>query len=465
MENKDTKERLERLNRVSDSEKALNEIMMMYFDDLDATISLAEQGNDMAQAKLGSWYHNGNGVSQDYEKAAHWYTLAARQDNTKAMNNLAVLYTKGQGVEKDVRKAIELFKKAAEQGGKVAQYNLADYYLTGNEYLKMDLKEGVRLLLRSAQQGYKPAIDYAMDYDRRNNIPELKRVYSDAFQWYKDAAAGGDTTAQKEYEDRLRTGSGTLEERISAIGEPPYDAEAEIPLSQMLKKHRNYSFEQRENIGYTCYNKFLSKPDIETFEKILITRYRKEYFHISDEADKLYARAVNENRFVSILNNNDMNNVEAVLAKPDPKPGFTRSKTFVIGAILLLPAVVPAVLAMFKNFGLWQFGLIFALSAFLFIRMKRPYGPLVQAQTEKKAAVDGFVAKYRYYINLMYNATNGSQKKPGNIVKRENGQINYVATYYSRCKILLDRYQRMEFTARTAKPKATRKPKDPRSRI
>ena len=65
MENKDRKERLERLNRVSDSEKALNEIMMMYFDDLDATLSLAEQGNDMAQAKLGSWYHNGNGVSQD----------------------------------------------------------------------------------------------------------------------------------------------------------------------------------------------------------------------------------------------------------------------------------------------------------------------------------------------------------------------------------------------------------------
>ena len=465
MENKDRKERLERLNRVSDSEKALNEIMMMYFDDLDATLSLAEQGNDMAQAKLGSWYHNGNGVSQDYEKAAHWYTLAARQDNTKAMNNLAVLYTKGQGVEKDVRKAIELFKKAAEQGGKVAQYNLADYYLTDNEYLKMDLKEGVRLLLRSAQQGYKPAIDYAMDYERRSNVPELKRVYSEAFQWYKDAAARGDETAQKEYEDRLRTGSGTLEERISVIGEPPYDAEAEIPFTQMLKKHRNYSFEQRENIGYTCYKNFLSKPDIETFEKILITRYRKEYFHISEEADKLYARAVNENRFVGMLNNNDVNNVEAILAKPDPKPGFTRSKPFVIGAILLLPAVVPAVLAMFKNFGLWQFGLIFALSAFLFIRMKRPYGPLVQAQTEKKAAVDGFVAKYKYYINLMYNATNGSNKKPENIVKRENGQINYVATYYSRCKILLDRYQRMEFTARTTKPKATRKPKDPRSRI
>lgn len=465
MENKDRKERLERLNRVSDSEKALNEIMMMYFDDLDATLSLAEQGNDMAQAKLGSWYHNGNGVSQDYEKAAHWYTLAARQDNTKAMNNLAVLYTKGQGVEKDVRKAIELFKKAAEQGGKVAQYNLADYYLTDNEYLKMDLKEGVRLLLRSAQQGYKPAIDYAMDYERRNNILELKRVYSEAFQWYKDAAARGDTTAQKEYEDRLRTGSGTLEERISVIGEPPYDKDAEIPFTQLLKKQKDYSLEQRENIGYTCYKKFLSKPDIETFEKILITRYRKEYFHISDEADKLYARAVNENRFVSILNNNDVNNLEAVLAKTDPKPGFTRSKPFVIGAILLLPAVVPAIMAMFKNFGLWQFGLIFALSAFLFIRMKRPYGPLVQAQTEKKAAVDGFVAKYKYYINLMYNATNGSMKKPENIVKRENGQINYVATYYSRCKILLDRYQRMEFTARTAKPKATLKPKDPRSRI
>lgn len=465
MENKDTKERLERLNRVSDSEKALNEIMMMNFDDLDATLSLAEQGNDIAQAKLGSWYHNGNGVSQDYEKAAHWYTLAARQDNTKAMNNLAVLYTKGQGVEKDVRKAIELFKKAAEQGGKVAQYNLADYYLTDNEYLKMDLKEGVRLLLRSAQQGYKPAIDYAMDYDRRSNVPELKRVYSEAFQWYKDAAARGDTTAQKEYEDRLRTGSGTLEERISVIGEPPYDAEAEIPFPQLLKKQKDYSLEQRENVGYTCYKSFLSKPDIETYEKVLITSYRKEYFHISNEADKFYAKAVNENRFVGMLNNNDVNNVEAILAKPDPKPGFTRSKPFVIGAILLLPAVVPAVLAMFKNFGLGQFGLIFAVSVFLFIRMKRPYGPLVQAQAEKKAAVDGFIAKYKYYIDLMYNKTNGYQKKPENIVKKENGQINYIATYYSRCKILLDKYQRMEFNMRTAKAAPKRKSKNSHSRI
>ncbi len=39
----------------------------------------AEQGNAVAQCKLGQCYHNGEGVEQDYAEALKWYRKAADQ--------------------------------------------------------------------------------------------------------------------------------------------------------------------------------------------------------------------------------------------------------------------------------------------------------------------------------------------------------------------------------------------------
>lgn len=39
---------------------------------------LAQQGNSVAQFRLGKMYYYGNGVPQDYKEAAKWYLLSAK---------------------------------------------------------------------------------------------------------------------------------------------------------------------------------------------------------------------------------------------------------------------------------------------------------------------------------------------------------------------------------------------------
>jgi TPR repeat protein len=43
-------------------------------------------------------YDKGKGVSQNYNTAVKWYTLAAEQGNPAAQFNLGVMYDKGEGV-------------------------------------------------------------------------------------------------------------------------------------------------------------------------------------------------------------------------------------------------------------------------------------------------------------------------------------------------------------------------------
>ena len=43
-------------------------------------------------------YYEGEGVSQDYKKAAEWFTKAAEQGNARAQNMLACMYYEGKGV-------------------------------------------------------------------------------------------------------------------------------------------------------------------------------------------------------------------------------------------------------------------------------------------------------------------------------------------------------------------------------
>ena len=51
----------------------------------------AEQGYAGAQNNLGACFHNGQGVTQNYEKAVHWYTQASKQGNATAQKKLNIL--------------------------------------------------------------------------------------------------------------------------------------------------------------------------------------------------------------------------------------------------------------------------------------------------------------------------------------------------------------------------------------
>ena len=81
----------------------------------------AEQGDAVAQNKLGTMYFSGKGVAEDKRQAAKWFQKAAEQGNADAQYNLGLMYENGLGVAKDERKAVEWHQKAAAQGDEDAK--------------------------------------------------------------------------------------------------------------------------------------------------------------------------------------------------------------------------------------------------------------------------------------------------------------------------------------------------------
>jgi len=73
----------------------------------------AEQGNAMANIKIGNIYDAGLGVSQDFPEAIRYYKLAARQGHVLGYIFVGAMYENGQGVAKDLAEA-ERWKNLAK---------------------------------------------------------------------------------------------------------------------------------------------------------------------------------------------------------------------------------------------------------------------------------------------------------------------------------------------------------------
>jgi hypothetical protein len=103
-----------------------------------AVLARAGAGDPAAQVSAGENYAKAAGAAQDPEiatenwnKAAEWYSKAAAQSNVAAEIHLAECYSYGRGVERDKVKAAEWYRKAAEQGDPGAQGTLAMLYTMG----------------------------------------------------------------------------------------------------------------------------------------------------------------------------------------------------------------------------------------------------------------------------------------------------------------------------------------------
>ena len=68
---------------------------------------LAEQGHAAAQYYLGLMYEQGDGVEQDDEESARWYTRAAEQGDGLSQMSLSFLYLEGEGVALDLIEALK----------------------------------------------------------------------------------------------------------------------------------------------------------------------------------------------------------------------------------------------------------------------------------------------------------------------------------------------------------------------
>jgi TPR repeat protein len=93
--------------------------------------ALAVTGQAQAQYLIGVRYQEGDGVVQDFSKAAIWYRKAAEQNYPNALYNLGHYYYHGKGVNRDFKAAKYWFEKAASAGNDKAPGNLGVMYMIG----------------------------------------------------------------------------------------------------------------------------------------------------------------------------------------------------------------------------------------------------------------------------------------------------------------------------------------------
>ncbi len=95
-------------------------------------LSLAEDGNALAQSSTGVMYDMGQGTKKDYDKAVEWYKKSAEQGNQFGQFNLGTMYYMGTGVSKDMVTACKWFALATRQGNGQARIHMhiCEKYLT-----------------------------------------------------------------------------------------------------------------------------------------------------------------------------------------------------------------------------------------------------------------------------------------------------------------------------------------------
>jgi TPR repeat protein len=118
----------------------------------------ALQDNDEGQYQVGNRYHNGHGVSKDYEQAMDWFLKAVNNGNTEAMRLIGWMYLIGKGATKNIHTAIEWYTKAANQGNAEAQYYLGNVYHYKDEVKNLQLS--VNWFQKAADNNHADAKSY-----------------------------------------------------------------------------------------------------------------------------------------------------------------------------------------------------------------------------------------------------------------------------------------------------------------
>jgi TPR repeat protein len=223
--------------------------------------SLAVQGDQDAQYKLGALYYAGDGVKQDYSEAALWYRRAAQQGNVDAQYSLGNMYLMGEGVNQDDSQAANWYALAADQGHGSAKHNLSNLQKTmivqptaeienntiSNEQLisldnavetsseidtsgKAEYEQGLayafgdgvpqndrtafNLFYESAEKGYvlgQYKVGVAFAYGE--GVRQDQKL---AAEWYRKAAEQGYTIAQRNLASMYLDGNGVEKNKIQA---------------------------------------------------------------------------------------------------------------------------------------------------------------------------------------------------------------------------------------------------------
>ncbi len=102
----------------------------------------AEEGDAETQFKIGVMYHK----MKDYDKAARWYEMAAEQGHAKTQRELGCMYANGEGVRQNYDKAAKWLWKRQDKD-KSPQLVIGALYLFGSRVRKDDVEAYAWFLL------------------------------------------------------------------------------------------------------------------------------------------------------------------------------------------------------------------------------------------------------------------------------------------------------------------------------
>lgn len=154
----------------------------------------AELGYAFAQNDLGSYYAKGLGVPQDFQEAAKWYRKAAEQGDSLAEFSMGRICSQGRGVPKDIQESLSWYKKAAAQNQPDALVALGDLYLDGTEGLKSEPGEALKYFQKAVEHGRVGALN-SLGFLYENGLG-VARNPERAADCYREAALKGDPRGQ-----------------------------------------------------------------------------------------------------------------------------------------------------------------------------------------------------------------------------------------------------------------------------
>ncbi len=172
----------------------------------------AEQGHAKAQQRLAKMYYNGEGVTENKERAFYWYEKGVSVETAEQKFALADKYDRGLGdFPQDSGRALHWFRKAAEQGHAKAQQRLAKMYYNG---------EGVTENKERAFYWYEKGVSVetaeqkfalADKYDR--GLGDFPQDSGRALHWFRKAAEQGHAKAQQRLAKMYYNGEGVTENK------------------------------------------------------------------------------------------------------------------------------------------------------------------------------------------------------------------------------------------------------------
>lgn len=103
----------------------------MNVEQIEQLILNANQGDSVAQFRLGEAYTYGHDVTVDYELAVSWYLKAASQQHPEALYNLGLCFQYGYGVKINLEKSFEYYLKSSKESFPKAFSAVGEFYFKG----------------------------------------------------------------------------------------------------------------------------------------------------------------------------------------------------------------------------------------------------------------------------------------------------------------------------------------------